>query len=75
MLPAICLNTAGEEHFVFKIVAGKARKQPVHIGLHDGAKVEIKEGLTEDDVVVSRGKDVLREGQPVIPKVAAVAKQ
>jgi HlyD family secretion protein len=43
----------------------------VEVGLMAGGQVEIKEGLTEGDIVVARAGSLLREGDPVRPMTAA----
>ncbi len=43
----------------------------VEVGLMSGGQVEIKEGLTEGDIVVARAGALLREGDPVRPVTAA----
>jgi len=45
----------------------------VEVGLMSGGQVEIKEGLTEGDIVVARAGALLREGDPVRPVTAAAA--
>jgi RND family efflux transporter MFP subunit len=78
-IPEFCLTTEGNETYVFKVVPGDkpgqliARRQTVKLGLHDGKKVEILDGLSDDNRVVSRGKDTLRDGQPVLATEAKAA--
>jgi multidrug efflux pump subunit AcrA (membrane-fusion protein) len=42
----------------------------VEVGLMAGGQVEIREGLTEGDIVVARAGSLLREGDPVRPVTA-----
>ena len=42
----------------------------VEVGLMAGGQVEIREGLSEGDVVVARAGSLLREGDPVRPVTA-----
>jgi len=51
--------------FVFLNEGGKARKTPVKIGFNDGVNVEIVSGLAESAKVITAGKTVLVDGQPV----------
>jgi multidrug efflux pump subunit AcrA (membrane-fusion protein) len=44
----------------------------VETGLMSGGEIEIREGLTEGDIVVARAGALLREGDPVRPISAAV---
>ena len=43
----------------------------VEVGLMFGGQVEIREGVTEGDIVVARAGALLREGDPVRPVMAA----
>jgi HlyD family secretion protein len=45
----------------------------VEVGLMSGGQVEIREGLTEGDIVVARAGALLREGDPVRPVTEAAA--
>ncbi|KIZ40464.1 RND transporter [Rhodopseudomonas palustris] len=45
----------------------------VEVGLMSGGQVEIREGLQDGDIVVSRAGAMLREGDPVRPVLAADA--
>jgi len=45
----------------------------VETGLMSGGQVEIREGLSEGDVVVARAGALLREGDPVRPIAAGIA--
>jgi RND family efflux transporter MFP subunit len=62
-----CLNVDAGGPYVYKVVANKAVRQKVTLGLNDGQRFEIVAGLTEKDEIVSRGKDTLQDGQPVKP--------
>jgi hypothetical protein len=64
-LPSASLGTDDKGYFVYRVVGGKAQKQRVRIGLNNGIKVEIKQGVSENDQIVLKGKDSLRDGQPV----------
>jgi RND family efflux transporter MFP subunit len=64
-LPSASLGTNDNGYFVYRVVGGKAQKQAVHIGLNNGTQVEIIDGLSENDQIVLKGKDSLRDGQPV----------
>jgi RND family efflux transporter MFP subunit len=65
-LPASCLGVNDDTFFVYTVVGGKARRQVLTIGIHDGKKVEIIAGLSAADQVISQGKDSLRDGQEVV---------
>lgn len=50
---------------VFVVREGKARRQPVKLGLLNGGLVEIVEGVEEGEQVVTTGKVTLRDGVKV----------
>jgi multidrug efflux pump subunit AcrA (membrane-fusion protein) len=43
----------------------------VEIGLMSGGRVEVREGLSDGDVIVARAGALLREGDPVRPVMAS----
>jgi RND family efflux transporter MFP subunit len=60
---ALVQNTTG--WLVYTVVEGKAQPRRVEIGDAAGSNIEITSGLNEGDVVVIRGNERLRPGQPV----------
>ncbi len=50
---------------VWIVADGKAKSQTVTPGLQDGARVEVKDGLTGDEVVIVSPPQGLRDGAPV----------
>jgi RND family efflux transporter MFP subunit len=54
--------------FVYVVRDGKAHKVPVTIGAEDGIRVEIVDGLTEEDRVVVNGRSVSEE-LAVVPEL------
>lgn len=50
---------------VFVAEEGEARPRPVEIGQADGLRIEVLSGLEEGDMVVVRGNERLRPGQPI----------
>lgn len=64
-LPEEALVATREGYIVFVIEDGKAREQPVEIGLRQAGRVEIHEGLQEGDVVVRTGHMDLTPGEKV----------
>lgn len=71
-LTAILYGSAGTVVQVVKRARVETRR--VETGLMAGGQVEIREGLTEGDIVVARAGALLREGDPVRPVTAAGAK-
>lgn len=65
VVPEEALFPVGEEKYVYKVVDGKATRQKIAIGARRDGKVEVMNGLTKDDVVVTAGVIKLREGASV----------
>jgi hypothetical protein len=55
----------GGQSLVFVVADGAATPRPVQLGEAAGARFVVLEGLSEGDVVVTRGNERLRPGQPV----------
>ena len=71
-LTAVLYGSAGT---VVQVVRrARVETKRVEVGLMDGGQIEIKEGLTEGDIVVARAGALLREGDPVRPVMAAAGK-
>jgi HlyD family secretion protein len=68
-LTAILYGTAGT--VVQVIHRDRVETKHVEIGLMSGGQVEVRDGLTEGDVVVARAGALLREGDPVRPVTAS----
>jgi len=64
-VPEQALVPQGQEQFVFKIVDGKSQLTKVVIGTRREGRVEIVEGLTKDDQVVTAGQLKIRDGSTV----------
>lgn len=67
MIPEEALVPVGDEQFVYRVVDGKAERVKVRTGLRRGGRVEIREGLTAGDTVVTAGQLKLRDGVSVRP--------
>jgi membrane fusion protein (multidrug efflux system) len=65
LVPEEALVQSGTERFVFRVVDGKAERVAVKTGLRRNAMVEILEGLSRGDLVVTAGQQRLRDGSPV----------
>ena len=65
LVPEEAIVPQGEEFYVFKVVEGAAKRVPVKIGVRRDAKVEIVEGISAGDQVVTAGMRLSRDGQPV----------
>ena len=55
-------------HYVYTVVAEKAVKQKISIGISDGNLIEVKEGLNEGDLVITKGQNKVNNGDLVISK-------
>lgn len=64
-VPEQSLVPIGNDLFVFKVVGGKAAFTRVKTGARRDTLVEITEGLTAEDVVVTAGQIKIRDGAPV----------
>src|SRR5258706_938682 len=65
VVPQESLFPVGEDKFVYKVVDGKATRQKIDIGQRREGKVEVVNGLTPEDMVVTAGIIKLREGVAV----------
>jgi HlyD family secretion protein len=68
-LTAVLYGSAGTVVQVVRRQRVETRR--VEVGLMSAGQVEIREGLTEGDVVVARAGALLREGDPVRPQAAS----
>ena len=66
LVPEEALVPRGTEQYVFRILDGKAGFTRVVTGQRRAAMVEIREGLSADDVVVTAGQTKIRDGMPVL---------
>lgn len=78
LIPEQALVPDAKAPFVFRVVDGKALRTPVKTGLRRDAQVEIVDGLSAGDEIVTAGQLKLRDGAPVrvagAAPLAAVAK-
>ncbi|MGE0667580.1 MAG: efflux RND transporter periplasmic adaptor subunit [Sphingomonadales bacterium] len=65
LIPEEAIIPQGTDHFVYKVVAGKATMTQVKPGIRRDGVVEIVSGLTPRDTVVTAGQLKLREGASV----------
>ena len=66
LVPEQAVVAFGTEQFVFKVVDGKVVQAKVKLGDRRNAEVEISEGLSPQDVVVTAGQLKIRDGAPVM---------
>jgi membrane fusion protein (multidrug efflux system) len=65
VVPEEALFPLGDDKYVYKVVEGKATRQKIEIGARREGRVEVLNGLTPEDVVVTAGVIKLREGVAV----------
>ncbi len=65
LVPEQAIVAFGNNQFVFKVVEGKVAQTPVKLGERRNAEVEITNGLSPGDVVVTAGQLKIRDGAPV----------
>jgi membrane fusion protein (multidrug efflux system) len=65
LVPVAALSVEKSGPSVFIVSENKAKKVPVKTGFNDGAFVEVREGLPENQPVILMGKQPLNDGQPV----------
>jgi membrane fusion protein (multidrug efflux system) len=66
LVPEPALWPQGQDNFVYRVVDGKALMTKVEIGQRKPGEVEIVNGLSPNDVVVTEGQMKLRDGAPVM---------
>jgi hypothetical protein len=68
VLPLAAVVREGGDTAVFVVSDGKARRQPVMLGLSDATQVEIVSGVSPGDEVIVDGQAGLPDGAPVAVK-------
>ncbi len=66
LIPEQAVVPMGQDNFVFRVVDGKAALTKIKIGLRRVGEVEILEGLTPKDTVVTAGQMKIRDGAPIM---------
>lgn len=75
ILPVGSINGAtSSAPWVLKIVAGRAKKTPITLGIVSGGKAEIVSGLKAGELVVPARNTAIKDGQRVRAGMPAVAK-
>ena len=67
LIPEEALWPVGKDMFVFRVVDGKAMMSKITVGKRLQGQVEVTEGLSKDDTVVTAGQMKLRNQAPVMP--------
>lgn len=75
VLPEQALIPQGNRYFVMKVVDGLVTMNPVSLGQRQRGSVQITEGVSADEVVITAGQIKLRPGVPVTPLFPQTAAQ
>ena len=67
-------QAASEAPWVFKVVSGRAVRQPVRLGLNGAGMSEVLDGLRPGDIVVASAEVDLADGSRMRPLAAGTAK-
>jgi membrane fusion protein (multidrug efflux system) len=65
MVPESAILPRAGDHFVFRVEEGTARQVRVKLGERSGGEVEIADGLSAGDTIVTAGQHKLRDGAAV----------
>ena len=65
VIPLASLVTVGDQHAVWVVTDNVAHQRPVAVGRAVGDQVEVTGGLSDGDLIVARGVDLVRDGQRV----------
>src|SRR5205814_4026605 len=65
VLPERARVPQGDQQFVYRVIDGKAVRSKVEVGQRRDSMVEMLNGVTKDDVVVTAGQLKIRDGAMV----------
>jgi len=65
MVPEEAVVPLGDDFFVYTVADGKAKRVRVKLGVRRAAQVELLEGVSAGEQVITAGIRVQRDGQPV----------
>lgn len=68
VLPMDALYDDGDQPFVYIVRNGKAEKKEVQTGITSGSKIEILEGISNEDQIIIDGPDSIKNGLEVTVK-------
>lgn len=66
VVPKSAIADVGGRRGVYLVVDGKAVFRPVTVGIEDADRIEITDGLTAGEQVISIGTSSVRDGDPVL---------
>jgi membrane fusion protein, multidrug efflux system len=73
LVPETAVFPVGDKQFVYVVADGKAARREVAVGLRHEGKVQIRQGLSAGDKVVTAGQMRLYDGAPVAVAASAGA--
>lgn len=65
VVPPIAVVVQGDEHYVWRVVDGRAQRATVAVGQREPERLEIVSGLAVGDRIVVEGLQYVTDGQPV----------
>lgn len=69
LVPEEALVPVGDQQFAFAVVDNKVQRRPLKIGARQNGMVEVADGIRAGELVVTRGVQKVRDGQPVTPQI------
>lgn len=75
LIPEEAIIPNGKQSMVMRVIQGKVVSTPVTIGVRHAGKVEITEGLSVGDIIITGGQLKVRDGMPVQSMNPPPAKQ
>ena len=70
VVPTTAITYQGEDQFVYVVDTGDkpvARRQSVQVGLQQGDRIEVRQGLQPGQKIVVSGTQKLADGVPIVP--------
>ncbi|MGQ9662406.1 MAG: efflux RND transporter periplasmic adaptor subunit [Kiritimatiellia bacterium] len=71
VIPSSAITWQGQEAFVFVVENGRVRYRKIHVGIREGERCQVLEGLQAGEAVVVEGYRSLRDGDEVTVRGAA----
>jgi membrane fusion protein (multidrug efflux system) len=65
LVPESAVFAEGSKRFVYRVVDGRARLTGVQLGQRRPGQVEVRSGLSREDLVVTAGHQQIRDGSRV----------
>ena len=62
MIPTVAVKTEGDTSKVFVIKDGRANERTVKLGILEGDKIEVQQGVAENEIVVTSNLNQIYDG-------------